>query len=74
MFLQFHKGDSSMDETHENPEARYGSFLIRIRQENADGLKGEIEHVQSGEKRTFTSLIDIQRFIEVHLESLNVEQ
>ena len=54
--------------TDENFKTRYGSFLIRVRQDAPGALKGQIKHVQSGEERPFANLTDILRFIEARLD------
>jgi hypothetical protein len=60
-----------MSQSDEEFRVRYGSFIIRVRQEAPGALRGEVEHVQSGAKSFFTSLTDIQNFIESCLEPVD---
>ena len=57
-----------MNQIDENFKTRYGSFLLRVRQDTPGALKGKIKHVQSDDERPFAQLTDILRFIDAHLE------
>jgi len=57
-----------VDEPRTEPvETGTHSFIIKLRLDDAEGVRGHITHVPSGERQYLTDLDDILTFIEPYL-------